>query len=293
MRATQARWAHDLEEQAAVAAGVVAFFEHRRGEYPRFHVYHYNHTERSSLAAMTLGTPAEGPVHSPQYDTGLFVDLMAVARNSFQVGVESYGLKALEALAGFQRQGDIEQGVGAVVDYEQYMRSGDPELLAGIARYNEDDVRATQALLGWLLEHRPPDSAWRNPVLDEYEEDPELDLLAEDLLAFEPGDDRTPPRGPARVLAAGAIAPTWCPKFAQLETDTHVLLDDPNVVAGLTFEEFQTVEKARGPLAYAVFSWPEQPLHDSIGEGTVLRLPADRARAGSHRCTRSTATRAP
>jgi predicted RecB family nuclease len=264
----EARWAHDLEEQAVVAAGVVEFFDHRRQTNPGFHVYHYNHTERSALAAMTLGTPTEA-LFTLLSDTGLFVDLMTVSKNSFQVGVESYGLKSLETLAGYQRQGDIEKGVGAVVDYEEYMKSGDPALLDAIAQYNKDDVRATQALLGWLLAHRPGDSSWRNPVLDEFEDDPELDLLAEQLLSFDTGTTK-------HLL--GDLLGYWRrerladvgPKFAQLEAETHVLLDDPDVVAGLEFCEFEDHQGARGNLKYAVFSWPDQPLSNDIRDGTVL-----------------------
>ena len=264
----EARWAHELEEQAAVAGGVVDFFDQRRQAYPGYHVYHYNHTERSALAAMTLGTPSEA-LFTHLNDTGLFVDLMAIAKNSFQVGVESYGLKSLETLAGFQRQGDIEQGVGAVVNYERYMQCGDPALLGGIAQYNNDDVRATQALLDWLLAHRPVASDWRNPVLDEYEDDPELDLLAEQLLASDTGTTE-------HLL--GDLLGYWRrersadvgPKFAQLEADTHVLLDDPDVVAGLVFMDFEDHQGAQGKLKYARFFWPDQALSNDIRSGTVL-----------------------
>ena len=165
---------------------------------------------------------------------------MTVATNSFQVGVESYGLKSLEALAGYQRQGDIEGGAGAVVDYDHYMQSGDPALLEAIARYNEDDVRATQALHGWLLGHRPAETEWREPVLEEFEDDPELDDLAQQLLA---SDLETPEH------LLGDLLGYWrrersadvVPKFAKLEADTHELLEDPDVVAGLSFVE------SRGP----------------------------------------------
>jgi len=84
------RWSHDLVAQDETAAGIVAFFDQRRRDHPGFHVYHYNHTERSALAAMTLGRPSEA-LFTHLSDTGLFVDLMKVATNSFQVGVESYG----------------------------------------------------------------------------------------------------------------------------------------------------------------------------------------------------------
>jgi predicted RecB family nuclease len=264
----EARWAHNLEEQAAVAAGVVEFFGRRREQHPGFHVYHYNHTERSALAAMTLGTPSEAPF-TLLSDTGLFVDLMTIAKNSFQVGVESYGLKSLEKLAGYQRQGDIEKGVGAVVDYESYVKSGDPTLLDAIAQYNKDDVCATQALLNWLLAHRPAEAAWRAAVIEEFEGDPELDRLAEQLLAFDTG---------TAEHRLGDLLGYWRrerladvgPKFAQLEADTPVLLNDPDFVAGLEFLEFQDHQGARGELKYAVFSWPDQPLSNDIRDGTVL-----------------------
>jgi uncharacterized protein len=245
----EARWAHDLEAQNRVAAGLLDFFESRRETYPEYHVYHYNHTERSALAAMTLGTPSEALL-THLNDTGLFVDLMTVAVNSFQVGVESYGLKSLETLTGFQRQGPIEQGVGAVVDYEHYMQNGDPELLEGIASYNKDDVLATNALRDWLIAQRPADTDWRDSVLEEYEVDPEIDLLAEQLLVF-------PPETTEHLL--GDLLGYWRrersadvgPKFAQLEADTHVLLDDPDFIAGLSFENFEDHQGARGELKYA------------------------------------------
>jgi uncharacterized protein len=264
----EARWAHELDAQDAKAADLVEFFDRRRQQHPDFHVYHYNHTERSALASMTLGRPSEA-LFTHLRDTGLFVDLMKVATNSFQVGVESYGLKSLEALADYQRQGDIEGGAGAVVDYDQYMTSGNPELLAAIARYNEDDVRATRALHGWLLDHRPPETEWRESVLDGYAEDPELNVLIEQLLASNPG---------TLEHLLGELLGYWrrersadvVPKFAKLETDTHELLEDPNVVAGLSFVELQEHQGKQGGLTNAVFSWPDQPLVEDLTNGSVL-----------------------
>ena len=246
----------------------MSFFDQRREAHPGSHVYHYNHTERSALAAMTLGTPSEA-LFTHLQNTGLFVDLMTVATNSFQVGVESYGLKSLEALAGFERHGGIDQGVGAVIDYEAFLQEGDPALLDAIAQYNQDDVRATQALHGWLLEHRPVGDDWREPILDEFEVDLELDLLAEQLLASDPGTTE-------HLL--GDLLGYWRrersadvgPKFAQLQGDTHMLLDDPDVLAGLVFVEFEDHQGKSGDLKYAVFSWPEQELGNDFKKGTAL-----------------------
>ena len=264
----EARWAHDLHAQDAAADALVEFFDQRRQEHPDFHVYHYNHTERSALASMTLGRPSEA-LFTHLNDTGLFVDLMKVGTNAFQVGVESYGLKSLEVLADYQRHGDIEGGAGAVVDYDRYMTTGDADLLAAIARYNEDDVRATQALHGWLLDHRPQDVEWRESVLDGYAVDPELDVLVEQLLASDPG---------TMEHLLGQLLGYWrrelsadvVPKFAKLESDTHELLEDPDVVAGLSFLELQDQQGKKGDLTNAVFSWPDQPLADDLTSGSVL-----------------------
>ena len=266
--AYEARWAHDLTAQDAVAAEVVKFFSERRLAHPGYHVYHYNHTEKSSLAAMTLGTSTE-ELFVQLETTGLFVDLMTVATNAFQVGVESYGLKSLEVLAEYQRHAEIEQGVGAVVDYDRYMNTGDPALLEAIARYNEDDVRSTQALRGWLLEQRPPEAEWREAVAEEYEHDPELDLLAAQLLAR---DAETPEHLLGDLLAywRRERSADVGPKFAQLQAETHVLLDDPDVVADLTFVEFEEQQGRSGGLKYAVFSWPDQPLANDLDKGNVL-----------------------
>ena len=94
-----------------------------------------------------------------------------MAKNAFQVGTESYGLKSLEHLTGFVRHGGIEQGAGAVVVYDRYMTTKDPALLEEIARYNEDDVAATMALRDWIVARRPRDIAWRDAVLEELDDD--------------------------------------------------------------------------------------------------------------------------
>ena len=62
-------------------------------------------------------------------ERGLFVDLFTVAKNAVRVGTESYGLKHLERLVGYRRSAGIEQGSGAVVEYEEWMRTSDNERL--------------------------------------------------------------------------------------------------------------------------------------------------------------------
>jgi uncharacterized protein len=252
------RWAHDLDAQASMVKQLVEFFATRRAAYPNMHVYHYNHTERSSLERLTRGTESES-LFATLVATGMFVDLYVVAKNAFQVGTESYGLKSLEHLTGFVRHGGIEQGAGAVVVYDRYMTTKDPALLEEIARYNEDDVAATMALRDWIVERRPTDVEWRDAVLEEFDSSLDTDELVERLKNF--GE-----HSPEHLL--GDLLNYWRrervadtePKFAEAASEFSALYGDPDFIANLTFLGFDDVV-VRGVAAKdAHFTWPEQPV---------------------------------
>nr|WP_283251199.1 TM0106 family RecB-like putative nuclease [Rhabdothermincola salaria] len=180
-------WAHDLDEEAEAVRALVGYLAERRAEHPGMHVYHYNHTERSQLERLTASHGVAEIELAELVETGLFVDLFTVAHNAVQVGVESYGLKDLERLAAFRRGHDIDQGAGAVVEYEEYTKTLDAGILERIAAYNEDDVRATRALRDWLIEQRPPGMEWRSAYLEPPDDLPELDEQVSRLHAFGAG----------------------------------------------------------------------------------------------------------
>ena len=102
---------------------------------PGMHVYHYNHTERSSLERLTAERTASAKRRWPALvDTGAVRrPARRSPRNAVQVGTESYGLKHLERLTDFVRGHDIDPGAGAVVEYEQWTRDRDPSHLDRIA----------------------------------------------------------------------------------------------------------------------------------------------------------------
>ena len=89
----RAWWAHDREQEAVAAAALIEFLADRRLAHPGMHVYHYNHTERSALERLAAEHGVGEVALSRLVETGLFVDLLLVARNAMQVGTESYGLK--------------------------------------------------------------------------------------------------------------------------------------------------------------------------------------------------------
>ena len=251
------RWAHDLDQQRAMIKELVEFFAQRREEYPSMHVYHYNHTERSSLERLTRGTETE-ILFTQLAETGLFVDLYVVARNAIQVGTESYGLKYLERLTGFVRTGDIEGGAGAVVEYDEWMKTKRPQLLDDIARYNCEDVQATKALRDWLLEQRSDELEWRDAIVDAPVFELDTDELVEGLKKF--GE-----RSPEHLL--GDLLNYWrrersantSPIFAQAASDFGALYGDRDFIANLSFLGFEESTKKNGDVVkHALFSWPEQ-----------------------------------
>ncbi len=203
----KAFWSHDRDEEAAATEDLIEYLIDRRERFPSMHVYHYNHTERSALERLTADHGVGEAALERLVETGLFVDLMPVVRNSVQIGVESYGLKYLERVTGYQRGHEIDNGAGAVVEYEQYMVDGDDDRLDRIASYNEDDVRSTLALRDWLVGFRPDGLPWRTSVFEPGDDFPELDAQVEALHAFGPEYLGAPSWGSPGLLAAGAAGP--------------------------------------------------------------------------------------
>lgn len=271
----RASWAHDKAAEAKATAELVRYLTDRRRRFPGMHVYHYNHTERTGLTRLA-GDHAVAELELEQLvTTGAFVDLFPIVTGAVQVGAESYGLKHIERLTDFQRSHTIDHGAGAVIEYDHWMRDRDGERLGRIARYNEDDVRATRAVRDWLVAHRPEGLAWRPAVMEIPSADVELDERIERLHAAGAG---TPEhlmgdllgywRRERRVVAADCLRLSMAAPHEQLES--------PGVIGGLTFRSFEdrfsakTGRKRRWPAG--VFTFPPQPLDPEITAGSTMIL---------------------
>ena len=255
------RWAHTLFEQQEMMSGLVDFFAQRREMYPAMHVYHYNHTERSTIERITRDAEDEN-LFASLVDSGMFVDLFTIAKNAVRVGTESYGLKHLERLVNFVRSGEIEQGAGAVVEYERWMASGDDHLLDNIAAYNEDDVKSTHALRDWLVEQRPADLPWRDAVVarDTYELD--TDELVERLHDFA---EETPEHLLADLLNywRRERSADVTPKYMAMNGDYAQLYDNLDYLTNLSFVRMEP-PMGRERLPKMVLSWPVQVVDHSF-----------------------------
>ncbi|MFN3256751.1 MAG: TM0106 family RecB-like putative nuclease [Ilumatobacter sp.] len=265
-------WAHDRAEEAAATKALIDHLAARRQRFGGMHVYHYNHTERSSLEALTTEHAVAEVALDELVATGAFVDLYPIVTGSIVLGAESYGLKHVELLTDYERGHDIDQGAGAVVEYERWMTDADPDILRRIADYNEDDVRATLAVRDWLVAHRPAGSAWRVPVLDIVQRDEELDRRIDALHAF--GAD-----APEHLM--GDLLGYWRREKRAVAADVYRLAtsdvadrrESPGAIADLEFREFVELLDKRGkPRKWpaAVFTYPAQPVDAEIERGADL-----------------------
>ncbi len=259
----EARWAHSKDEEGTQARALIEYFAARRQAHPDMHVYHYNHTERSALQSMAAEHGADQTLLQELVDTGLFVDLLQVVRNSLQAGVESYGLKSIERLAKFERSHEIDKGAGAVVEYDRWMHDHDGEILPRIATYNMDDVRATQVLRDWLIDEREAELAWRISSLTKAKSEKrrELDDLIDSL--------HTSPDGTVQHLMGDLLgywgregAANTAQLLAKLAQDASDLMDDPTAIAGLNSAKTVALPTPGGKVAKhggMSFRFPPQP----------------------------------
>jgi predicted RecB family nuclease len=161
----RAFWAHDRAGERRALEKFVDLVHERLRRYPDLHVYHYGSYEPAAIKRLM----GEHATREPEVDDLLrrriFVDLFAIFRQALRAGAASYSLKDLEALFDFARTAEVRTGNQAIVDYERWLEGKDPRILADIAKYNEEDCRATLGLLGWLHKVRPPDLAWPVPPL--------------------------------------------------------------------------------------------------------------------------------
>lgn len=256
----EAWWAHTVEDEGAMAGRLIEWIGERRRQSSGMHVYHYNHTERSSLERLARDHATHEHLLGALVETGVFVDLLDVVRHTLRVGAEGYSLKVLERLAGYERGHDIDAGAGAVVAYDDWMTSGEPALLEMIARYNEDDVRATKAVRDWLVTGPLRRQAPRPPA-EVAEDESETDQLAADLMAMgEPWTELLAHLLEYWSREGRAHRAQNLPAVLADEADR---LDHPSVISSLDFvETLDPVGRQKFP--GAVFTFPEQEISPDI-----------------------------
>jgi uncharacterized protein len=162
-----ALWSFDPELPSEITlAGEKAAFERlidglieQLERHPGMHVYHYAAYEPTALKRL-MGRHA---TREDEVDRllrgGVLVDLFRAVRQGLRASVESYSIKRLEPLYGFERAVELRDAGSSIVAFEEWLQLGEGErpsstILDEIEGYNRDDVVSTERLRSWLEERR-------------------------------------------------------------------------------------------------------------------------------------------
>ena len=261
-------WAYDRAGEKRAFEELIDFITERRARHPGLHVYHYNHYEPTSVDHLTElhGTRQEAvgalmgrfATREDEVDglfrLGVFTDLYRVVRQGVRAGVESYSIKRLEPLCGYDRQVDLAEATASLIALEAALEdgtaAGDGARRRVVAGYNEDDCRATLALRDWLEERRA-ELAGRlgedlpRPVFAEKPGAPEDPEVARIRAALQTGvsaetSERTDEQQ-ARALLADLLdwhrredKPAWWRYFYVRTLSPAELIGEPDALGGLT-----------------------------------------------------------
>jgi uncharacterized protein len=228
-------WAEDRAGEKAGFERLVDLVAERRLRFPGMHVYHYASYERSAFTRLM----GEHGTREDEVDDLLrgevLVDLYRVVRQSLRASIPSYSIKVLEELYGFERTADVSGGSESVVNFEEWLETGEPELLEEIRAYNEEDCRSLYELHRWLLGQRP-DVPWRAPpeereVKEETQERlAERDSVRERLLA---GTESQQLLAHLLDYHRREEKPQWWAYFHNLTLDEEELIASSETIGGL------------------------------------------------------------
>jgi uncharacterized protein len=232
-------WAHDRAAERRGFERLVDHIVERRRRYPGMHVYHYAPYERIALSRL-MGEHGTREAEIDDLLRGeVLVDLFRVTKQALRASVESYSIKEVEKLFGFERTADVGGGSESVSAFETWLETGDGALLDGIRDYNEEDCVSLYELHRWLVGRRPPDLPWRLPPeererTEEAEErDAERARVREALLAGAAEGD------PDWLLAhlldyhQREERPQWWEYFFHLGLDDEELVANRRTLGGL------------------------------------------------------------
>ncbi len=252
-------WALSRAEERRVFEAFIDMVTARLEKAPSLHVYHYGHYEPTALKRLA-GRYGTREAELDRLLRGeVFVDLHRVVTQSLRASVESYSLKKLEPLFGYEREVGLRAASSALAHFEAWLALGTSEretsdLLGQIEGYNRDDCLATAKLRDWLEERRrelesltgsprprPPD-----PELAEESEEPP-DRAAELMARLTEGVADDPAERTREEQARWLLAQmlewhrrekksSWWRHFEWLACTEEELIRDRSTLGGLAYD---------------------------------------------------------
>ena len=154
-----ADWALSRAEEKAAFERFVDFVIARLEKFPDLHIYHFAPYEPAALKRLMGRYATRENEIDRMLRAGLFVDLYAVVRHGIRASVESYSIKKLEPLYGFDRAVPLTDANGTLVKVQACLELDDLEGItdedrAIVQGYNRDDCLSTWQLRDWLEDLR-------------------------------------------------------------------------------------------------------------------------------------------
>jgi len=256
-----ALWALDRAEEKQAFEGFMDLVQERRERHPDLHIYHYGHYEPTHLKQLVGRHNTREDELDALLRGKVFVDLHRVVRQSLRASVESYSIKKLEPVYGFERDVDLRQANHALANFEAWLELGGEDgagqkLLDAIEGYNRDDCVSTLKLHEWLEKRRteleettgtpvprasPGDDEPSPKVAEEGEE---IARLAAALTAaFPENEDDLTEEQRAKLLLSQLLGyyrredkSTWWEYYRCLELSDEEMIGDGAALGGLTYD---------------------------------------------------------
>ena len=152
-------WAYDGPSEKKAFEETVDLITAARRRDPNLHVFHYNHYEPTAMRRLMSRYGTREAEVDDLLRQGVFVDLYRVVRQGLRAGVESYSIKVLEQLYGFDRTAELREAGAARAHMETWIELGAANPLAADVRekvrvYNLDDCLSAWKLRDWLEARR-------------------------------------------------------------------------------------------------------------------------------------------
>jgi len=155
----EALWSFTHAEEKTAFESFIHGVMERWHKHPEMHIYHYASYEPTAIKRLAGRHGACISEVDELLRAGVFVDLFRVVRQGLRASVESYSIKRLEPLYGFDRSVPLREANSALQAFETALVLGDTReeiqgLLDPIRGYNRDDCVSAWRLRDWLEERR-------------------------------------------------------------------------------------------------------------------------------------------
>ena len=253
-----ADWAFDAEQERAAFERLMDFLSARLRVWPDLHVFHYAPYEPAALKRL-MGRYATRQEEVDRLLRGhVFVDLYSVVRHTLRASVETYSIKNLEPLYGYERAVALKRANHALARMQAYLEIGGIAVEASdqqtVQGYNRDDCISTWRLRDWLETQRAglvargtdvprPSAPIAEPSATVSEWQARIAPVRAALLEGVPADpiDRSPAQHGKWLLAnmlewhRRELKAVWWEYFRLADLTVDDLFDEQAALSGLAF----------------------------------------------------------